>query len=110
MCTMVCDQNQLSCTVLLDEEFGTIPAHRAAPIIDSTAATYSAFFHPIRAARIGVRSGEIAPPILLPQFMTPPAIPLRAPAISIMVAHAGPSTDRTHAVANAKYRTAALAL
>ena len=47
------------------------------------------------------RAGETIPPMLLPQFIAPPAVPLRAPATSIIVAQNGPSTDKTKAVASA---------
>src|SRR5439155_21843483 len=60
------------------ETLGDIPNHKPAPTNASPAATYNACFHPMYAARIGARAGEIIPPILLPQFITPPAVPLRA--------------------------------
>ena len=49
----------------------------------------------------GVSAGEMNPPTLLPTFMMPPAVPVRVPSMSIMVAQNGPSTLRTHAVASA---------
>ena len=39
-------------------------------------------------------------------FMTPPAVPLRPPATSIIAAQNGPSTERTSAVASARHTAA----
>jgi len=54
--------------------------------------------------------GDINPPILLPMFIIPPAVPLFLPAIFIIVAQKGPSTHRINAVANARLIAANTAL
>jgi len=46
---------------------------------ESAAATCNAFAQPMETARTGVSAGEMNPPTLLPMFMMPPAVPLRAP-------------------------------
>ena len=56
--------------------------------------------------RPGVKAGEMKPPKLLPKFMTPPPVPASAPAVSIIAAQKGPSTDSTKAVANDRKRAA----
>src|SRR5271157_4248191 len=83
-----------------------IPNHKAPAITEIPPPTHSALFHPRCAARMGVSAGEMSPPILLPRFITPPAVPLRDPASSIMVAQHGPSTASTDAVARVRYATA----
>src|ERR1051326_5400944 len=81
---------------------GLIHNHSSAPTTARAPDTSSAASQPKRAARTGVSAGEIRPPTLLPMFMTPPAVPLRGPALPVIVAQHGPSVLRTSAVASAR--------
>ena len=83
-----------------------MPSQSNAATTERAAATWRAFSQPTAAASTGVSAGEMSPPTLLPMFMTPPAVPLRRPAIPVIVAQNGPSTHSTSAVESARYATA----
>src|SRR5512136_3003025 len=86
-----------------------MPSQSSAATRERTAATSSALGQPMAAARTGVRAGETRPPTLLPVFMIPPPAPLLPPAISVIVAQNGPSTDNTSAVERASAAAASQA-
>ena len=77
--------------------------------IETADAVCSAFSQPNAVASTGVSAGEMKPPMLLPQFITPPAAPLFAPASSDIVAQNAPSAQRTKAVAKARLTAATYA-
>src|SRR5579871_893608 len=85
------------------------PNHRSPAIRAKAAVTVRAVSHPMCWASHGVRTGEIAPPILLPKFIVPPAMPLCSPESCAMVAQNGPSVQITNTVQTVRAATARMA-